>query len=773
MYRKALHSLIVFVNKLFLKKKALTMLVLSFFMVFTIPFIIFQYVVYRQSYQMAERNLENSYKLKLDKVNTYFDDIYADIELIKNEIEASAYFRKLILKEKINDEFMDENMVITEANRFMYYYSRNAAIRDVIIKIDNKPDYYNLSGYSPNKTYIDIMKDFEKWNLKSNNEMSFDKFIKNLPKKSPMGDNYSNVAYLWRISFTGRISFSGYPAGTVLFLFNNIIIRNYIEEILGSDTDARVVINNNGRIIWNTGGDITEVLTDSAVLSKGGSSYIDNYRMFTDVSSQKDIKYLLLIPKVKYYEQIKYIKNLYLVFSIIAYLIFIMMCILLSKINYSPLMSILRKIPRVKGNIPLADENEYNVISNSIDTMIHEKSQLENELDNIRPQITKLLLKQILEGKNEKSIDLEYCRKYGIYLSANYFCVVRCEISYDKCEENISTSIRIANFSKIKQIIEKKLNEQNITGYYYEESLEAIIILLNGDNPEILINYINELDSSVFLLKTPEKEIMRVTIGVGSLYNNPSGISLSFHESLKACEYKIVEGKDSIIFYQDLIRKNCNNFYYPLSIEINLINYVKNGDYKNAEKLLKEIINKNINNKVGMHGAEMLFNEIVSTFTKIVNQLDIKSCKDLDLDLHLSSIDTLYDLDEYMCNIIAKICSELNSLRSNNQSILEQSIMDYVECNCLNKDISLKNIAEKFNISISMVSKIFKDKTGMLYLDYVNKFRIEEAVKLMHNGNKSLTEIYMEIGYNCDNTFRRNFIKYKGINPAEWKVNTH
>ncbi len=86
-------------------------------------------------------------------------------------------------------------------------------------------------------------------------------------------------------------------------------------------------------------------------------------------------------------------------------------------------------------------------------------------------------------------------------------------------------------------------------------------------------------------------------------------------------------------------------------------------------------------------------------------------------------------------------------------------------------NLSLENVAEKFNLSRSYLSKKFKTATGFGFKEYIINVRIQNACRLLLETNRSITDIAFECGFNDSNYFGDAFRKAKGISPHKYRKN--
>ena len=82
--------------------------------------------------------------------------------------------------------------------------------------------------------------------------------------------------------------------------------------------------------------------------------------------------------------------------------------------------------------------------------------------------------------------------------------------------------------------------------------------------------------------------------------------------------------------------------------------------------------------------------------------------------------------------------------------------------------ISLKNLANEWNCSISYISLCFKEKTGQNFKDYLMKQKMIKACEYLSSGMDS-EFIVQKLGYSCYDYFARMFKKYYGLTPSEYR----
>ncbi len=113
---------------------------------------------------------------------------------------------------------------------------------------------------------------------------------------------------------------------------------------------------------------------------------------------------------------------------------------------------------------------------------------------------------------------------------------------------------------------------------------------------------------------------------------------------------------------------------------------------------------------------------------------------------------------------------EIDTDNINHKCIGTQTI-NYIKENFTQNDLTLNLIAEQLHISQSYLTRIIKQKTGVNFTDYLNKLRINMAIKLLLDKYKDYTinDIANMVGYSSQHYFSRAFKNYMGLSPNQYK----
>jgi two-component system response regulator YesN len=103
-----------------------------------------------------------------------------------------------------------------------------------------------------------------------------------------------------------------------------------------------------------------------------------------------------------------------------------------------------------------------------------------------------------------------------------------------------------------------------------------------------------------------------------------------------------------------------------------------------------------------------------------------------------------------------------------NLAVFERAIR-YIQEN-FRKPLTLEEVADHVHVSPYYFSHGFKNFTGMSFIQYVTKLRVEEAKKLLLSTNLSVKEVGKMVGYSDANYFSRVFKNEIGMPPSRFKL---
>ncbi|WOC33205.1 MULTISPECIES: response regulator transcription factor [Caproicibacterium] len=101
-------------------------------------------------------------------------------------------------------------------------------------------------------------------------------------------------------------------------------------------------------------------------------------------------------------------------------------------------------------------------------------------------------------------------------------------------------------------------------------------------------------------------------------------------------------------------------------------------------------------------------------------------------------------------------------------SAFASAAVAYIRKNYAQK-ITLKQTAEDLHISPAYLSMLFKQQTGMNFIEYLNRYRIQKAKEYLHNVDSKIYEVADKIGIQDEKYFHSLFKRYTGQTATQYR----
>lgn len=114
---------------------------------------------------------------------------------------------------------------------------------------------------------------------------------------------------------------------------------------------------------------------------------------------------------------------------------------------------------------------------------------------------------------------------------------------------------------------------------------------------------------------------------------------------------------------------------------------------------------------------------------------------------------------------------DLNIRQEIGKDLLNQlnGVFEYIENN-FGEDITALEMAERCHLSYSYFSRVFKSIMRKNFKDYLNFVRVSRAERLLSTSSANITEIAQMTGFSTSSYFIRQFKRYKGVSPKQYRM---
>lgn len=267
---------------------------------------------------------------------------------------------------------------------------------------------------------------------------------------------------------------------------------------------------------------------------------------------------------------------------------------------------------------------------------------------------------------------------------------------------------------------------------------------------------------------------LTITIGVGTDIAEPVEIPDAYEEALTAWRYKAVGGFDRVITMAEVRRSGGERFYGYEAIR-ELVELFRQGDqgWEQAGRRLFEGLGREAGSHEDIMAAMDYLNYRLNCAVSAMAD-DYRVYWETAVAGRLNGIgDRTETLDEVQAQymlLLREAAQHYAGLREHRGAYAQvQRIRQYIDEEYANPELSLALISERFELSSKYVSQLFREETGVKFVDYLARLRIERAKELLERSDLPIQEVAVQIGYTQALSFIRMFKKIENMTPGDYR----
>jgi two-component system, response regulator YesN len=253
-------------------------------------------------------------------------------------------------------------------------------------------------------------------------------------------------------------------------------------------------------------------------------------------------------------------------------------------------------------------------------------------------------------------------------------------------------------------------------------------------------------------------------IGIGNVCESLDQIRQSYQESLIASMDRTIPVRYR--FYMDTpILVGSVSRQHDKQKQKQFFDQVRLGDWGQVFQNVMDVIQSCENEGMNLLQAQQRVLELLWLTTRLMDEIGIE----METPIYSAQAQDYRHLRSETSFLLEKIKQKHAENYHKQDTDSMQRIKHYI-IEHSHEDISLETLGNKVGLSPIYISKIFKEKLGINYIDFLTDCRIGKAKKLMNDHEKSIKEITFEVGYHEPNYFSKVFKKVTGTSPKEYRT---
>ena len=319
-----------------------------------------------------------------------------------------------------------------------------------------------------------------------------------------------------------------------------------------------------------------------------------------------------------------------------------------------------------------------------------------------------------------------------------------------------------ANIASLNAVINQYLKDKPYKIFsFIDPEGNLVLVLPNFEFLENIANYINEHHRCKY-----------VVIGVSDVFHEVKDIRTAYRQTTHACKYRL-SLPENLIIYHSNINELRRDFQSPSDLVKKISQMVGMEKYKEIDNLLSKIFDsesiKSYDVEYIEQTAEYFKEYLIKYFNRIIPQKSHYWANKYDMLNDLYNFSSLQDYIHKLREYIGEVNEYLHNLQAAYQVKNDIDLaVQYINKN-YNKDLNMATVANYVSLNYTYFSHLFKENTGVSFVDYLKNIRIEKAKDLLKNSCCKVYEVAQMVGYPNSKQFTKIFGEITGISPIEYR----
>jgi AraC-like DNA-binding protein/ligand-binding sensor protein len=170
------------------------------------------------------------------------------------------------------------------------------------------------------------------------------------------------------------------------------------------------------------------------------------------------------------------------------------------------------------------------------------------------------------------------------------------------------------------------------------------------------------------------------------------------------------------------------------------------------------------------HPTKSKFSRLAKTLLRWGTHVDLKRAEEAYFNTRVisrSQYQSAVRLLQIFAGHLAEVGQRLALQNGKNEPPAVSKARQWIAAHC-EDSVSLASAARAVNLSAKHFSDVFRAATGIPFVEYVGRVRVEKAKGLLTNRQLRVSEIAFEVGFQSLSQFNRTFRRHAGVSPGDY-----
>ncbi|MCL6604392.1 MAG: response regulator [Paenibacillus sp.] len=389
----------------------------------------------------------------------------------------------------------------------------------------------------------------------------------------------------------------------------------------------------------------------------------------------------------------------------------------------------------------------------------------------VRRHLTEHLIESLLKGKMDES-EIKLLSEMGISFEHPYFVCMVIKLDKHSVEKERYQRNDASLFQLYIQQFVQEMIDRHAKGLSFVLSDTEVVALLNVAEPQQILASPGSLGDMI-RRQIRALSNMTVTIGISSPVEGLQGIPKAYNEAEIALLYRLIVGGDNLLEYAAMTgNSHLGNGSKKWSWEM-LERSIVEAKQENISKMVEQLIDELCSSAQSPESIHQQICKLLLYYYELSEELGVTErwlgSKDIRKVLfEICALSSRQELIEQCQGLLSRLTECISESREHQDRDPIASAQRYVELH-FRHPLTLKDVADEVFLNPAYFSTLFKQRTGITFIEHLTYIRIEEAKKKLAFTNEKIGVIADETGFTNVRHFNRVFRTLSGLSPKEYR----
>ena len=741
-----------FKSKLFLKY------IWSYLFILLIPLVFMTVFIYENAVTTLRTEIESSRLAQLSQTKVTIDSRMKELSEIASRI---SYDNRLSSYRVTNTQTSPEAIRALDQ-----YKATSSMIDEIYLYFHDDKRIYSSKGLTDFEVFADNLS-FKNWNKQSlYNDLNETKHPTVRPADvvtKTGGVQDRKLAYL--IPITPN---SLNPHATVMVFIKESQITDLIDSILGNYQGLTYVLDAEGQVLTaNHQGDTLSTDASATLfntLTPGIQERTLDGKDHSIVSVQSETNgwtYMTVMPSSQFFSSVLDVRSFMMMILGIVLLVGVAIALVLAKMQYKPISTLVEfassRFPEKKNDGESGNANELERIRSAL-------QNYSSRIDLQEPFARNQYLSTLIKSGDPDPLSSELVQLFDLKLDKEYLFVMVIGWN-DSKHADMELRRRIAG-----SLAHIELLDLQAAGYGVElPQLDRFGLIMSFDSVEG-IDRISRLKQIMEQIRGLLLDTLSITplIGAGSAYRQLHELTQSYVEACSAFDLLVPGEYGSSALFEEISKTPSHSYWIPNHMQLKLVQSLKQGNTDIASQLIRSSVTSLQSSMLPALLVRCISFDLLNTILKTASELgEHQMLHQIAPNMVFSS--SLEELESILLSLASQLCNEVKKDTQQEEQTLIDRIIEYIDAHFTDHNLSLDTLAYEFEVSPSHVSRSFKEKTGINFLQYIWQKRLDRVFHQLKTTDTPLKDLILEVGYLDTPNFIRKFKKETGLTPGQYR----